>query len=237
MVQDNFGDGHLGMSGWYLWTETANPQQPIALSLDYIPVSFVSIGEQFTEPIPIPQYNYLIPRISDPCPDNKWGGMTFPSKEQNITFLKALEPFANVREVLYLPHWTIVDLEFGYGRVYEANSLPGIGARKTALYHYAEETFYKSMGDMTRERRIDPSKDLLAPTRQDSHNYLRDPLLSPACWLECALTEGVNSATSTRVKIQRPDGADLLTVAYHGFLISQKISQPFAADGGKLASS
>jgi hypothetical protein len=83
--------------------------------------------------------------------------MAFPTLEQNIALLTALQPIVNVRVILYMPHWTIVELEYGDGRVYKPNSLPGTVGRRTTLYHHAEALFYNSMKNMTRERCVDPA--------------------------------------------------------------------------------
>src|SRR6202021_4343178 len=101
--------------------------------------------------------------------------------------LTALKPIANVRAITYMPHWTIVELEYGDGRHYEPKSLPGTVGGHTALYHHAEAPFYKSMRNMTRARRVDPAQQTttFGPMPQDCGNYLRQssPYLSPGCRL------------------------------------------------------
>lgn len=234
-VRDNFGDGGLGMSGWYMWIETANPPRPVPLTVGCMPVMFIGIGEEHREPIPRTPYSN--PRVADPCPDLHWPTMTFPTKEQNIALLTALKPIANVCAIFYMPNWTIVELEHGDGRNYDAKSLPGIVARRTALYHHAEAPFHKSMKNMTRARRVDPAQyptTNFGPMPQDGQNYLRHSHLSPGCRLECGYgmpgseNEHMNAATSSGVKLRRLDGREVLTVSHHGFLISQEVYHPFA---------
>ncbi|RDW60715.1 hypothetical protein BP6252_12098 [Coleophoma cylindrospora] len=165
--------------------------------------------------------------------------MSFPTKEQNIAVLTAFQPIASVREILYLPHWTIVELDNGDGRHYEPKSLPGTVAGRTTLYHHGEAPFYKSMKNMTRARRVDPALNRatdLGPMPQDVENYLRrSSHLSPGCRLECGYgpkgpeVEGMNAATSAGVKLrQQFDGKEVITVANHGFLISREVYHPFA---------
>ncbi|KAH8682817.1 hypothetical protein BGZ60DRAFT_398780 [Tricladium varicosporioides] len=233
---DKFGDGQFGMSGWYLWIEAANPPQPIPLTVGCMPVIFIGPGEEHLEPIP--QCPYPNPRVRDPCAALQWPTMTFPSKEQNTALLVALEPIANVREIIYMPHWTIVELEYGDGRNYEPKSLPGIVAGRTTLYHHAEAPFYESMKNKARERRIDPSQYPSAnfgPMPQDGQNYLRQSSqLTPGCRLESgsslpgSQTVGINAATSAGVKLRRFDGKEVLTVSHHSFLTSQEVYHPFA---------
>lgn len=91
---------------------------------------------------------------------------------------------------------------------------------------------------MTRARRVDPAQHPpinFEPMPQDGQNYLRQsPHLSPGCRIECGFgrpgshVEGMNPATSAGVKLRRFDGQEVLTVSYHGFLISQEVYHPFA---------
>jgi hypothetical protein len=235
-LRDNFGDCQFGSSGWYLWIETANPPQPVPLTVGCMPVMFIGIGEEHWEPIP--RSPYPNPRVPDPCPALQWPIMTFPTKEQNTALLIALQSMANVREIIYMPHWTIVELEYGDGRIYEPKSLPGTVAGRTTLYHHAEARFYKSMKNMTRARRVDPAQHPpinIGPMPQDGQNYLRHSShLSPGCRIECGFGipgsnfEGMNAATSAGVKLRRFDGQEVLTVSHHGFLTSQEVYHPFA---------
>lgn len=234
-IRQKFGHGEIGSSGWYLWIQTSNPPQPIPLTIGTMPVMFVGVGEDHREPIP--QTSYPNPRVADPCPGLRWPAMKFPRKDINAAILTALQPLANVREVIYMPHWIIVELEYGDGRVYEPGSLPGIAGR-TTLYHHAEAPFHRGMRNMTQARRVDPA--LHPPTKtgpmpQDGQNYLRNGFyLSPGCRLESGLgppgsnSEGVNAATSAGVKLRRIDGREAITVSYHGFLTSKEVYHPFA---------
>lgn len=74
--------------------------------------------------------------------------MTFPTPAQNAEILAALAPLAAVRKVIYMPHWSIAELEVGDGRVYKPGSLPGIVGGRTMLYHHAEEPFFEGMKEM-----------------------------------------------------------------------------------------
>jgi hypothetical protein len=233
-LTNKFGDVRFGTSGWYLWIETANPPQPVPLTLGCMPVIFIGVGEEHHEPLP--QSPYPNPRIPDPCPALHWPTMAFPTKEQNITLLTALEPIANIRGVIYMPHWTVVELEYGDGRVYEAKSLPGIVGGRTTLYHHAEAPYFKSLKNATRARRIDPAQYTttnLGSTPQDNYDYLRQSwCLSPGCRLECGYgvpdspTEGLNAATSAGIKLRKVNGQEVLTVSNHGFLISKEVYHP-----------
>ncbi|KAL5324693.1 hypothetical protein ACEPPN_009241 [Leptodophora sp. 'Broadleaf-Isolate-01'] len=237
-VRTNFGDGGIGSSGWFMCIETANPPQPVPLTIGCMPVMFTGIGEMQFEPIP--RSPYPNPRVPDPCPAIHWPVMTFPTMEQNVAILTALQPMANVRAIFYMPHWTIVELEYGDGRVYEPKSLPGIVGGCTTLYHHAEAPFYDSMRNMTRARRVDPAQHSTAgigPMPQDDQNYLRQSShLSPGCRVECghgipgSQNEGVNAATSAGVKLRHFDGREVLTVAHHGFLISKEVYHPYAGE-------
>jgi hypothetical protein len=75
-LRDNFGDGQVGMSGWYLWIETANPLQPVSLTVGCMPVMFIRrrrvLGNYST-------VLYPNPRVPDPCPALQWPIMTFPT--------------------------------------------------------------------------------------------------------------------------------------------------------------
>ncbi|CAG8072160.1 unnamed protein product, partial [Penicillium nalgiovense] len=115
-IHKKFGNGKFLQSGWYICIETDNPPKPVPLTLGCMPVMFVRTGETFFEPFP--EAPYPNPRLPDPCPDLNWPPMEFPSDADNVAFLKALEPLANVRAVMYLPSWTVVELEYGDGRVY-----------------------------------------------------------------------------------------------------------------------
>jgi hypothetical protein len=41
----------LESSRWYLWIETANPPQPVPLTVEYMPFMSIGIGEEHREPI------------------------------------------------------------------------------------------------------------------------------------------------------------------------------------------
>ncbi|KAJ5081372.1 hypothetical protein NUU61_009636 [Penicillium alfredii] len=232
-IRGNFGDGKIGWTGWFIWIETANPPLPVPLTIGCMPVYFVGTGETHFEALP--RAPYANPRVPDPCPTIRLPEMQFPTKEQNIMVLTALQPLADVRAILYLPNWTIVELRHGDGRVYKPKSLPGVVAGRTTLYHHEEEPFYKAMKDHTRVRAIDPQQytnnnDQTLP--QDDTNYLQRSSLTPGCRLECgfglpgSMNEFVTCATSSGVKIRNARGEQALTVAYHGFLKSKDVYHP-----------
>ncbi|XMA20480.1 hypothetical protein WAI453_013271 [Rhynchosporium graminicola] len=87
-IQENFGDGEIGMSGWYIQIPTSTPPTPLPLTLGCTPVLFLAPGQEYWEPIP--PLSYSNPRLPDPCPDIQWPGMTFPSPSQNSDILTAL---------------------------------------------------------------------------------------------------------------------------------------------------
>ncbi|KAE8413254.1 hypothetical protein BDV36DRAFT_304269 [Aspergillus pseudocaelatus] len=231
-IYKKFGDGNFGQSGWFMWIETSSPPRPIPLTLACMPVIFVGTGTCPTEAIP--ETRYPNPRIEDPCPTLAWPKMAFPTKEQNITLLTALEPFANIRAILYLPNWTIVELRYGDGRIYEPQSLPGIVAGRTTLYHHAEGPFYHKMRSQTRARFIDPAQYMnsLDSLPQDDSNYLRRVCLTPGCRVESGLSSpgsrygSVDSATTLGVKLRNVRGEEVVTVAHHGFLLSNEVHHP-----------
>ncbi|PKX90721.1 uncharacterized protein P174DRAFT_376226 [Aspergillus novofumigatus IBT 16806] len=215
-IHKKFGDGNLGQSGWFMWIETANPPQPIPLTLACMPVIFVGIGACPTEAIP--ETPYPNPRIQDPCPTLIWPKMAFPTKQQNITLLRALEPFVC----------------YGDGRTYEPRSLPGIVAGRTTLYHHADEPFYPKMRNQTRARFIDPAQHMNSSESlpQDDSNYLRRLCLTPGCRVESGMGSpgsgygSVNSATTLGVKLRNVRGEEVVTVAHHGFLLSNEVYHP-----------
>ncbi|KAJ5604535.1 hypothetical protein N7510_009689 [Penicillium lagena] len=234
-IRNKFGNGQVIMSGWFISIETTRPPQPVPLTIGCMPVYFVAIGASHLEPLP--RTPYPNPRVSDPCPTLRWPAMQFPSKEQTTALLRALKPLANVRAILYLPSWTIVELQTGDGRVYQPSSLPGVVAGRTTLYHHQEQRFYNAMKDQARERAIDPQahEDWSQSLPQDDSNYLRASYLSPGCRLECgsgspgSANEFANFATTSGVKIRNPRGEEALTVANHGFLLSTEVYHPRAS--------
>ena len=233
-IRNKFGAGRIGWSGWFTWIETANPPQPVPLTVGCMPVYFVGTGESHFEALP--RAPYPNPRVPDPCPALRLPAMQFPTKEQNIAVLIALKPLADVRAILYLPNWTIVELRHGDGRTYKLKSLPGVVAGRTTLYHHEEEPFYKAMKDQTRVRAIDPQEHMEdnQDLPQDDSNYLRSSYLTPGCRIESGLgppgsaNEFVSCATTSGVKISNSRGEEALTVAHHGFLLSTEVCHPRA---------
>lgn len=234
-VNKLYGNGTIGMTGWYMWIETETPPQPVPLTLGCMPVLFVGVGERPEENIPISPYPN--PRIADPCPSLSWPSMTFPTREQNIEFLEGLSPLANIKALYHMPHWTVVELKYGDGRTYAAKSLPGIVAGRTTLYHHQAESFFKSFRSRARARRIDPATYHKTGDGepQDTHNYLQESFsLTPGCRIECGFgpagsnTENVNAATTLGLKLKHVDGREILTVAHHAFLASQEVFHPHA---------
>ncbi|PLB50792.1 hypothetical protein P170DRAFT_508920 [Aspergillus steynii IBT 23096] len=235
-IRNKYGNTRIGQSDWFMWIETDSPPHPIPLTLGCMPVRFTRIGERPYEALaPI---TYSNPRIKDPCPNLAWPRMSFPTREQSVRLLTALKPLANIRGIIYLPNWTIVELRYGDGRIYEPRSLPGRVAGRTTLYHHAEKPFYDGMTSQTRARAIDPSRrtSISGPLPQDDSNYLRRAYLTPGCRVESGYgsagssTESVNCATTLGVKLRNMRGQEAVTVAHHGFLISNDVYHPRASE-------
>ncbi|KAJ5184433.1 hypothetical protein N7491_007702 [Penicillium cf. griseofulvum] len=161
--------------------------------------------------------------------------MEFPTDADSVAFLKALEPLANVRAVVYLPSWAVLELECGDGRVYEPQSLPGVIAGRTTLYHHSQPRCYETTGNVTRARQLDPSQHvtIFGPLPQDHYNYLQDSFLSPGCRVESGYglpgsrSESTASASSAGVKLRNLRGEEVLTVANHAFLYSDEVYHPY----------
>ncbi|KAJ9487233.1 hypothetical protein VN97_g6072 [Penicillium thymicola] len=237
-IRSQFGEGAVHISAWLTCMETASPPQPIPLTLGTMPVIFVRPGEIFREPTP--SSGYSNPRVPDPCPTIQWPKLTNPTKRQIVDVLTAIAPLARVRAATFFPAWTIFELEFGDGRSYEKQSLPGVVAGRTALYHHGDEPFSSTMRSLTRPRFIDPSLvSADGTTPQDDSNYLRRLVLTPGCRVESGVglpstsTEFINAATTCGVKIRNLVGEEMLTVAHHEFLSSDEVYHPFI-DGGDL---
>ncbi|KAJ5521871.1 hypothetical protein N7527_005986 [Penicillium freii] len=137
------------MAGWYLCIETNNPPNPVPLTVGCQPAIFVRINETVLEPMPKAPYSN--PRLPDPCPHLRLPRLEFPTEADNITVLEALKPLANVRAVVYLPSWIVVELVYGDNRVYERRSLPGTVAGRATMYHHEEAPFY-TMKNLTAAR-------------------------------------------------------------------------------------
>ncbi|KFY47121.1 hypothetical protein V494_00165 [Pseudogymnoascus sp. VKM F-4513 (FW-928)] len=230
-----FGDGQMASYGWFMTIETDNPPKPVPLTVGCMPVIFTSTGEKLWRLTPTS--GYANPRVPNPCPEVQWERMTFPTKDQNIAILTALEPIANVRAIIYMPIWTIVELEYGDGREYQLASLPGTVGARTTLYHHEEEPFYKTMSKMARDRKLDPAQSSIpGPTPQDKTNYLKESsFLSPGCRVESGYgmegsrNEEGNTATSAGVKLQNINGQEALTVSHHGLLDSKEVYHPLVS--------
>lgn len=152
-IDTKFEYRSITISGWYICIETNNPPNPVPLTIGYKPAIYIRINETFPEPLPKAPYSN--PQIPDPCPHMHLRRMEFPTDADNIALLKALKPLANVRAVVYLPLWTVVELEYGDNRVYERISLPGTVAGRTTMYHHAEAPFYSSMRNLTAALQLD----------------------------------------------------------------------------------
>ncbi|KAJ5901232.1 hypothetical protein N7504_007225 [Penicillium tannophilum] len=91
-----------------------------------------------------------------------------------------------------------------------------------------------AMKDKSRVRVLDPQQDMDAsrPLPQDYANYLRDSFLTPGCRLECGFgdpgsaNEFAKVATTSGVRIVNSHGDHALTVAIHGFLLSDEVYHP-----------
>ncbi|ELR07047.1 hypothetical protein VC83_03350 [Pseudogymnoascus destructans] len=238
-LRARFGDGAISQpGGWFMTIETINPPKLIPLTIGCMPVMFTAVGE---DPLPLtPDNHYSNPRIPDPCAEVSWEPMTFPTVNHNVSILEALQPIANVCSIIYMPYWTIVELEYNDGRVYEAKSLPGTVGNRTTLYHHEETPWHKKMSQRTLTRTFDPAQHQsgasMVTSPQDRTNYLKEfSFISPGCRLESgfgtegSLYERVNAGTSAGVKIRNHNGTEVLTVSHHGFLGSNDVFHPTAS--------
>lgn len=155
-IRRRFGDGTLSHNGWLMRIETASPPKPVPFTLGAMPVLFVPPGGPFEEPIPSAPYPN--PRLPNPCPWIRWPQMVNPTKSQRTAVLEAISQLANVRAAIFLPFWTIFELETGDGRSYPELSLPGTVGGRAALYHHQKIPFFKTMRSLTRPRIIQPPK-------------------------------------------------------------------------------
>ncbi|KAJ5782864.1 hypothetical protein N7457_004638 [Penicillium paradoxum] len=140
-IRKRFGNSKISLSRWFTCIETHNPPKPIPLTLGRMPVMSVEVNESFIEPLP--EAPYPNPRLPDPYHHLRCPPMEVPTDTDKITILEALKLLANVRAVVYLPSWTVIELEYRDSRLYEPMSLPGIVAGRTSLYHYAEILSYR----------------------------------------------------------------------------------------------
>ncbi|KAJ5138854.1 uncharacterized protein N7515_003702 [Penicillium bovifimosum] len=187
---------------------------------------FVPPGGPFEEPIPSAPYPN--PRLPNPCPGVRWPRMVNPTKSQRTAVLEAISRLANVRAAIFLPFWTIFELETGEM------------AAATQNPHYPDIPFFKTMRSLTRPRIIQPSKaSSLSPAVHDTANYLRRSALTPGCRVESGFevpspgSQPTTAATTCGVKIRNNGGEERLTVANHGFLSSKDIYHP-QVNGGDL---
>lgn len=177
-VRAKFGSTSMYFNGWLICIETASPPQPIPLTLGTVPVICVRPGEMYEEPLPLSGYSN--PRVPDPCSTLRWPDKTHPTKSQKVAVLRAVAPLAHVRAALFLPHWTIFELETRDGRSYERFSLPGVVAGRTALYHHEDIPFLNPTKSSTHNHLLDPSQVPAASTTlQDSSDRLRHSVLTP----------------------------------------------------------
>jgi hypothetical protein len=163
-----------------------------------------------------------------------------PDQKSENAVLEAISQLANVRAAIFLPFWTIFELETGDGRSYPELSLPGTVGGRTALYHHQNIPFFKSMRSLPRPRIIQPSKaSSLSPAVHDTANYLRRSALTPGCRVESGFevpspgSQPTPAATTCGVKIRNNGGEERLTVANHEFLSSKDIYHP-QVNGGDL---
>lgn len=196
-------------NGWLICIETVSPPQPIQLTLGAMPIIFVPPGEMFQQPLPASGYSN--PRVPDPCPTLRWQNKTHPTKSQKVAVLRAIAPLAHVRAALFLPHWTIFELETGDGRSYERISLPGVVAGRTALYHHEELPLLGPIRD--------PSQEPAASTTlHGNSDCLRRSVLTPhtgllesseiiqGAWSEVdGMSSGILSMVSIGTQMLGPD--------------------------------
>ncbi|KAJ5419875.1 uncharacterized protein N7487_003425 [Penicillium crustosum] len=166
--------------------------------------------------------------MNDMAPFTLWDEQNhkfrYPSRQDwtwiRIAVLTAIAPLARVRAAIFLPAWTIFELEFGDGRSYEKQSLPGVVAGRTALYHHGYEPFSITMRSLT-----PPLPRFIGPSLRLA--------LTPGCRIESGLglsgapAEFTNAATTCGIKIRNLAGEEMLTVANHDFLSSKEVYHPF----------
>ena len=220
-ASNKFGYRSLMMSGWLICIETNNPPNPVPLTVGCMPAIFIGINETFHEPSPNAPYGnprvpdpcphlrlphpspngpYSNPRVPDPCPHLHLPRMEFPTDADNVAVLKALEPLANIRAVVYLPWWTVVELVYGDNRVYGPRSLPGTVAGRTTIYHHEEAPFYSSMKNLTAARRLD-----LAQQEEPPRMLLQGKHIKAGSWAEVyGVSSGLVSLMSYGKLFQKP---------------------------------
>ncbi|CAG8359095.1 unnamed protein product [Penicillium salamii] len=159
-IWERSGGENVYFNGWLMCFETHAPTKPIPLTLGTLPVMFVRPGEMFFDPIP--ESGYSNPRVPDPCPTLRWPKMTNPSNSQMEAILEAMTPLAHVRAAIFLPMWTIFELETGDDRSYKRLSLLGVVAGRTALYHHEDLPFLGPMRSLTHPRLNDASQESTA---------------------------------------------------------------------------
>ncbi|KAJ5344643.1 hypothetical protein N7452_002647 [Penicillium brevicompactum] len=196
-IEGRFGTGRISSNGWLLCIETNCPPKPVALTLGNMPVIFVRCGEMFDQPLP--KSGYSNPRVPDPCPTVRWPNMTHPIKNQIVAVLTAIAPLANVRSAIFLPFWTIFELETD-GRSYERLSLPGVVAGRTALYHHEDKPFLDQGKSITH-----PYQGSAAGTAvQENSNHFRTSFLTPECQFECGF--GSRGTPNEFIEPETPTG-------------------------------
>lgn len=150
---EKFGGDSLSQPGCFTSIPTSSPPKPAPFTLGGMPLILHPPGEGILGMESCirltPRGNcYVNPRVANPCPDVTWEDMTFPTPAQNVEILTALAPLAAVRKVIYMPHWSVAELEVGDGRVYKPKSLPGRVGDRTMLYHHSEEPFFEGVKEM-----------------------------------------------------------------------------------------
>ncbi|KGO51703.1 hypothetical protein PEX1_064730 [Penicillium expansum] len=197
-IDNKFRQRRIFISGWCIGIEIDNPPNPLPLTLGCMPVMFVENIDHI--PMSLPNALYSNPQAPDPCPHHHWPEMEFPTDADNIAFLKALELLANVRAVVYLPWWTVVELEYGDNRVYDCRSLPGTVAGRTAYYHHEEAPFYESMKTRTRHRQFEPAQQEEPPWKLLEGKYIK-----AGSWAEVdSMSSGLVSLLSYGKVFQKP---------------------------------
>ncbi|KAK9848639.1 hypothetical protein MYU51_015661 [Penicillium brevicompactum] len=125
--------------------------------------------------------------------------MTHPTKNQIVAVLTAIAPLANVRSAIFLPFWTIFELETD-GRSYERLSLPGVVAGRTALHHHEHKPFLDQGKSITH-----PYQGSAAGTAvQENSNHFRTSFLTPECQFECGF--GSRGTPNEFIEPETPTG-------------------------------
>lgn len=142
-LYDEFDASRVTWNREWLTVETSKLPKPIPLTMAGLACIFRPLNDRLAwcgEASFVGTIMYVNPRMQDPSPS-----LQMPThysnlrKSQMASILEALMPICNVRRLIFVAGYTVVELVFGDGRVYGQRSLPGkVGGRFTT-YHHSEE--------------------------------------------------------------------------------------------------